>query len=48
MTQSPDRDSRYIVGVDVGTQLPDAMDARHANTSRGSVMQPRSAEAATV
>ena len=40
------RNPSYKVGVDVGAQLPDLV--RHCSTSRGSVMRPRSAEAATV
>ena len=39
------------IGVDVGAQTPDAgvLDrAVHASTSRGSLMRPRSADAATV
>ena len=37
-----------LVGVDVRAEGPDAVGAHHASTSRGSVMRPRRAEAATV
>jgi hypothetical protein len=37
-----------LVGVDVGAEAPDLVHGAHAITSRGSVMRPRSAEAATV
>jgi hypothetical protein len=45
------RAGRQRVGVDVVAKLPDGVPQQrrvHASTSRGSVMRPRSAEAATV
>ena len=36
------------IGVDVSAQFPDPVGVCHTSTSRGSVMQPRTADAATV